>query len=122
MLCIMFKENCISALFLFVCFSFLGCGKKSSGGSPQPPPPPPTPSALVLRSWAVNENLSKSEYTNVSTSVPIKLVFSSPVNRSTVVDNIVLSSLAGTIQNHGVIYQGNDSVLIITPSQSLLGS
>ncbi len=112
----MFKENYISAFFLFVCFSFLGCGKKSSGGSPQPPP---TPAALILRSWSVNENISKSEYTNVSTSVPVKLVFSSPVNRSTVVDNIVLSTLGGAVQNHGVTYQSNDSVLIIIPSQSL---
>ena len=111
----MLRIRLLSALFISL--FFWTCGKKSSGNTPEPPPAPPA--ALVLRSWSIDENPSKSQYNNVSFSAPVKLVFSAPVDRSTVGNNVLLNSVAGTANTLNVAYSNGDSVLTITPAQPL---
>ena len=100
--------------FLFL--AILSCGKSSSE-STDPPAPPITP--LLLRSWSINENNLKPEYKNVPVVVPIKLVFSAPINKTTVTGNILLATASGASNNYDITYQNKDCVLIITPSPAL---
>ena len=95
------------------------CGKGGGGGSTPPPPPPP--SSFTLNSVRVdNQPISQFTLYNTSVSLPVKLSFTAPLNRSSVTTStITYRDKSGAAVNYNTSYENNDSTLVITPVGNL---
>lgn len=82
---------------------------------------PPAPPALRLNAWMVNGQTSQTTYQNVGVLPVMRFHFSAPVDRSTAPSGFSIKNLAGTAVNHHVFFERADSVIVLSPSQSLNG-
>ncbi len=97
---------------------FYSCGK-GGGGDSTPPPPPP--SSFTLNSVRVdNQFISQFTLYNTPVSLPVKLSFTAPLNRSSVTTStITYRDKTGAVVNYNTSYENNDSTLVITPVGNL---
>ncbi|MFL5774320.1 MAG: Ig-like domain-containing protein, partial [Flavisolibacter sp.] len=86
-----------------------GCNKKSSGGDQ------PVATTFILKSWTINGATSENTLYNVSPNAPIRLSFSSPIDRNSVPGAISITR-NGTPVTYNATYTNADSVVILTPA------
>ncbi|MES2646983.1 MAG: glucoamylase family protein [Bacteroidota bacterium] len=99
-----------------VCFILApGCSKKTSPTVT----PPVIPTALVLQTVTVDGINNGSKYIGLAGKPVTRLAFSAPVNQSTVASSIKLQDKSGTAVPITLAYEKGDSLLVITPSNSL---
>lgn len=111
----MMKTGSYIVVALLVCF-FSNC-KKGSGGNNTPITPSPE---LTLTSAKINgQVLSNSMIVNRTPL--IKFSFSTKIDRSTVADNITLSTASGVTVPTSISYENNDTTVLVQPSSALGG-
>jgi hypothetical protein len=106
-------KRSLSTCLLIVMIS--SCGKKSSG----PEPAPPAPTNFILTSTSVNGAASQTANYNIPADPFIRFNFSSPINKSTVVNSISLTENSGTAVSYNVSYSNGDSSIILSPAAAL---
>src|SRR5678809_165784 len=108
-------------LMSVVVVSFTNCNKPSS--TAQPPNPPPSSANFDIAAQTINSINFNSTQTLYGISNPpsIKISFSDKVDRSTVPSAITYSNKTqnSVAVPFTVLYQNNDSALVVTPSGSL---
>ena len=101
-----------SWLLLFIVAAALSCKK---GSSPSPVPPA---QHLTITSFQIN-GISSATYTGITINPVVRIVFSAPLNPSSVTGNIALNDGAGAAVAVTTSLSNHDSTLIIQPASSL---
>ncbi len=100
-------------LILIIIINCISCNKKSTDT-------PVTPAAFNVSSFIINGvPVNGSFLSNVNLNPVIKISFTTPVNRSSVLNNILFIAITGQQVNYSLSYTNNDSTLILQPSSSL---
>lgn len=101
-------------LFILIFLSF-SCSKKK-----EPTTPPPAGSFLIS-SIKINDSIAarSNNFFNVNANAVIKISFTAPVDRASVVNNISLKNISGTAIPFNISYENKDSVLEIKPASPL---
>ncbi|HEY0731585.1 MAG TPA: Ig-like domain-containing protein, partial [Chitinophagaceae bacterium] len=92
----------------------IACNKGSDNSNPAPPP-----ANLTLTGVRLNGEAALQNNYNVNTLPAIRFQFSTPVDRSTVMNSIVFTTSLGNPVSYSTTYQNNDSVVIIQPLTNL---
>ena len=99
-------------IFTLTTFIFFSCKKESS-------PNTAPPGSFIVTNSTVNDTVYNGVVTyNVNKNVTIKILLSSPVDRSTVPPNITMLG-NGVIIANNYSYANSDSAIIITPTSAL---
>lgn len=97
-------------------FYFLsGCGKEKTPVVPAPP------AQLTVKSSWLDSNPFDNTMYGVSFRPVMKLVFSAPLNKTTVTGALSFTDMSGVQVPATVTYQQNDSVLLVQPNNNLPG-
>jgi len=94
---------------------FASCSK---GSSPEPPLPDP-PAAFNLNKTTVDNVAATTTLYSVKVQPQIKFTFGKPIDKTSVSNSISLRSASGAVIAYNSSYENADSVVIITPVQSL---
>lgn len=100
-------------LIFSIIINCIACNKKSSDT-------PLNSAAFNVSSFTINGvPVNGSFLSNVNLNPVIKISFATPVNRSSVLNNILFIAITGQQINYSLSYTNNDSTLILQPSSGL---
>ena len=104
----------INLKYLFLLTSIAGfCACKKDQKTP---PVQPTPTAFVFSSLKVNGVYNGFAYKGLGTKPVIKLSFTTPIDPNTAANGVTLKSTSGTTAAYSILYENNDSTMVITPT------
>ncbi|MBA2329215.1 MAG: Ig-like domain-containing protein [Flavisolibacter sp.] len=98
---------------LAVVFSFGSCDKENGGDTP------PVNETFNFVAARLDNRSPGIQYNNVGTSPVIRLSFTAPVNKSSVVANILLKENNSTNVPVNISYENSDSIVVLTPQNPL---
>jgi hypothetical protein len=101
-----------TSIFFITAFLFLACKKDSTTG------PPGSHTFDEVKSTINDSIYSGGTFHNAKTNTVIKIVFSSSIDKSTVVGNVNMTG-GGIVVADNYSYANNDSTLIISPASTL---
>lgn len=112
------KNNFFTVLLVTGVMGVLhSCSKKDA----TPAPPAPAPSSFNCSDITINgiQSLNGKTYFDVGRQPSLRFKFGAPLERSSVANNIVLSSAAASTVNCSASFENDDSVVVLKPSTTL---
>lgn len=103
--------------FAVLALSFSYCSKPSGGSTPTPTPTPP--SKITVNTWKIGAKSGENLNYDVPVTTPIQIIFTAPLNKSTVASGITLTDVGGAAVNVNASYSNGDSVVTLTPQGPL---
>jgi hypothetical protein len=103
--------------FAVLALSFSYCSKPSGGSTHTPTLTPP--SKITVNTWKIGAKSGENLNYDVPVATPIQIIFTAPLNKSTVASGITLTDVGGAAVNVNASYSNGDSVVTLTPQSPL---